>query len=195
MKRISHPSRGEVPDETNALIGSVDINSIHFPNERYKRVAEIMQQLGVLEESLHTKHRLLQAADIPPDATINKSKETMEELKRDMHDLLLKTHAYPKGPRLVLTQDDAKEFGHRYQSGKLEFRDADAENLAFYLGLIVNFQYELAGHLVNRGDYEEGERQAMIEDTTRHLHSNIEHIMDILTGEFDKPRKRRHSDD
>lgn len=195
MKKILHASKGEMPDEANALISSADINSIHFPNERYKRVAQIMQQLGVLEESLHTENRLLQTAGISTDATPNKSRVTIEKLKRDMHDLLLKTHAYPNGPRLTITQNDAKEFGYQYMSATFDYRDEDAENLAFNLDIIAHFQHELAGHWVNRGGYEESERLAMIEDTTRHLRSSIGHMMDILTGEFDKPRKRRHSND
>jgi hypothetical protein len=182
------------PDNQPPLINT-DIESINFPNDRYKKFAEIIQKLGILEETLRTRHRLLETADLSPDASVNKTRTAIQELKREMHDLLLKKHSYPDGPCLMITQEDAKKFGIFHNTDKLEFRDADAQNLAFYLESIVRFQYELTGHFINRGGYEESERLAMIEDTTRHLHSNIQHMMDILTGRFDKPRKRRHSDD
>jgi hypothetical protein len=184
MSNLSRLSNQGLPDDANSPLASLDIKSINFPNERYKKFAEILQKLCVLEESLETKHRLLETAGVSADTSANKAKLEIEELKKSMHDLLLKKHSYPNGVRLVITKDDAAAYGHEYRYGKYDFRDSDAQNLASFLEIIACFQYELEGHYMNRGGYEEGERQAMIKDTTYHLLSNIDHMMKILTGYF-----------
>lgn len=187
MKKISHSSEDNSSSKRNNLIPS-DIDAIHFPNERYRKVAEIMQKLAILEESLYTNNRLLEVVGIPVDNKVQETKVAIEEAKKSMHDLLLNTHSYPNGQRLVLTASDVEKFGHEDKYGKFDFRDSDAENLAHNLDMIATFQHELAGHFVNRYDLEEGERKAMIQDTTDRLRGHIDHTMNILTGAYEKRR-------
>lgn len=178
--------RHEISPLDTSNFSFLHYKQLEYANERYRKVAELLEKLFVLEPMLLTGRRLVEAAGIEPDVDDEK-RTAIVELKKQFHDLLLVNNTYDQGPRLTLTASDVEyNLNKGWMLNRFEFRDEDARNLAYQIDLIASFQHELEGHVVNRYNMGESERNMMIQDTALHLREHINHLMNILTGVYER---------
>jgi len=173
-----------VPEQPNFLIPVEGTEVIEYKNNRYKEFAAILRRLQVLQNSNDIQTRLLDTAAISQEGGKSSHESEIEVEKGKMHDLLLNTHSFPSQPRLVITSSDISN--GRPMLDEFDFRDRDAEDLAYRLDLIAGYQRELEGYFDRESDLAGSETDVMIKDATHRLKENIAELMEILTGKYDE---------
>ncbi|HVW67228.1 MAG TPA: hypothetical protein VHA78_05905 [Candidatus Peribacteraceae bacterium] len=165
-----------------------NLHSTKFANAQYAEIAQLLEDLSVLERAAETKLRAWKHDKETYEDLSQQIETDMHNARKRMHDILLAEHSYPHGPQLVLMPSDSYAHDNFHSH---TFKDDDMQNLAHNIQMIASFEQELETYLARRGGYEEGERQAMIKDTLYRLHQHKDHLTKILTGYFDEEEKQR----
>jgi ElaB/YqjD/DUF883 family membrane-anchored ribosome-binding protein len=160
-----------------------DLERTRFANFEYEEIAELLQELAILERTAETKLRAWKHDTESHEEISSEIEERMNAARKRMHELLLGTSTYPEGAQLMLMPSDAysKDYLESFQ-----FRDRDTQEIARNITMIARFEQELETYLTRQGGYEEAERQAMVRNTLRRLEQTKDHLTKILTGYYEK---------
>ena len=147
-----------------------DVNQVKFKNRKLETFARRLNEIAVFDRRAETELRAYAFDPESFEQLTNEIEHGIQKAKADVHSLLLAEHSFPAKEDLVLAVSDVYRLGHTVtEISSLPFRSREMLQLADDISLICSFEQQFNNELSNASCYDEIERRAMINSTSRQL--------------------------